>query len=205
MKGSLDSLGSAIESVKISITELQGGPLKKIVDDMTKWVRANEGLIASNIADWINKLIAAGRFLGKHGDKIVKAAAAYAALAVAVKAIALAITAVDLALKAGAMGNIIAFFVLWGVALGTGLNKIKEGVEAAKAIKAAMDNYGKVTAPGGGATAAWPTVAPSTAATTGPFNNKLKIAFEDLPKGATVEGDLDSSVELNTGNSGEIN
>lgn len=57
VKGSIDGLISAIESVKISIFSLNEGPLKDAIDGMTLWVRQNEKLIASKIGGFLLNLI----------------------------------------------------------------------------------------------------------------------------------------------------
>lgn len=57
LKGSFLALGSAIESVKISVTDMEGGPLKNLVDRMTDWVRANKNLIATRLAGFLSTLI----------------------------------------------------------------------------------------------------------------------------------------------------
>lgn len=56
-EGSLASLNSAIESVKISIFKTTQGPLKDLIDRMTVWVRKNEELIAQNIGGFIVSVI----------------------------------------------------------------------------------------------------------------------------------------------------
>lgn len=53
VKGSVDSLFSAIEGVKISIFSLNEGPLKEAIDKMTDWVRANEALIAQKLGGFL--------------------------------------------------------------------------------------------------------------------------------------------------------
>ena len=51
------TLGSAIESAKISTFALTEGPLADVVDRMTEWVRANETLIAQNIGGFLLAII----------------------------------------------------------------------------------------------------------------------------------------------------
>ena len=52
-EGRMNSLKSAIESVKISIFGLTEGPLADTLDRMVAWVRANEQLIAGRVSEWI--------------------------------------------------------------------------------------------------------------------------------------------------------
>lgn len=51
--GSWKSLQSAIEGVSIRIFEMQEGPLKDAIDQMTKWTRANQDLIATKVGEWL--------------------------------------------------------------------------------------------------------------------------------------------------------
>jgi hypothetical protein len=53
-KASIDNLGSAVESLKLSIFELEGTAIQGAIDAATEWVRANEQLIAQNLADTVN-------------------------------------------------------------------------------------------------------------------------------------------------------
>jgi len=55
--GSFKALLSAIESVKLSIFLANKGPIKDLIDSMTKWVRLNEKLIASKVNVFIKKIV----------------------------------------------------------------------------------------------------------------------------------------------------
>lgn len=57
LEGDLTLLGSAVDAVKVKMFGLQSGPLRDIVQNMTKWVSANEELIASGVAEYIGKII----------------------------------------------------------------------------------------------------------------------------------------------------
>lgn len=50
-------LKSAIESVKLSIFDLEKGPLADVIDRMTEWVGANEDLIATKVGDFLHALL----------------------------------------------------------------------------------------------------------------------------------------------------
>ena len=56
LKGSFDSLGSVIESVKLEIFNLNSGALKEIVDDLRMWVAQNGNLIAQNIGGFFKSI-----------------------------------------------------------------------------------------------------------------------------------------------------
>lgn len=53
VKGSVDSLKSAIEGVIISIFKLEDKGIKEVVDGMVAWVRANKELITSKIGEFL--------------------------------------------------------------------------------------------------------------------------------------------------------
>ena len=53
LQGRLNSLNSAIEGVKISMFSMTTGPLVDVVEGMTKWVRANEELIAQKFGEYV--------------------------------------------------------------------------------------------------------------------------------------------------------
>ena len=100
VKGSIDGLNSAIDGVKISIFSLNEGPLKKAIDGMTEWVRANEKMIASGIGNFLlmivnnlDKIIAA--FVG-----IGKGLVLFLALSLALKGIAAIIGVINLLMLA---------------------------------------------------------------------------------------------------------
>jgi TP901 family phage tail tape measure protein len=57
VRGSLDSLKSAIEGVAISIFSMNEGPLKDAIDKATDWVRANEKVIATNIGGFFVQIL----------------------------------------------------------------------------------------------------------------------------------------------------
>ena len=57
VQGSFLLLTSAIDAVKVKAFGLSQGPLKDVIDDMTKWVGLNEDLIASGIGGFISGVI----------------------------------------------------------------------------------------------------------------------------------------------------
>ena len=60
VQGSLDAFKSAIESVKLSIFAMNEGGIKKTIDNMTDWIRANEMLIATRIGQFMQDMIDRG-------------------------------------------------------------------------------------------------------------------------------------------------
>lgn len=55
--GDMAEMDSAIESLKLGIFDLVKGPLRQIIQGITEWVRANEGVIRSGIEDTVTFLI----------------------------------------------------------------------------------------------------------------------------------------------------
>lgn len=55
--GDWEQLGGAADSLKIKLFNLQGGPLRGVVQRMTEWLDANSDLIASGLNDFIEKSI----------------------------------------------------------------------------------------------------------------------------------------------------
>lgn len=100
VKGSIDGLVSAVESVKISIFSLNEGPLKSTIDRMTEWVRANEKLIASKIGGFLllvlNNLDKIAVAIGQIGLGI----ASFIALNLALQAVGATLTIINLLMAA---------------------------------------------------------------------------------------------------------
>lgn len=51
--GDMEKLESAIDGVKLSLFNTQSGPLREIIQSMTKWVDANKDLIIKKFQDWV--------------------------------------------------------------------------------------------------------------------------------------------------------
>jgi TP901 family phage tail tape measure protein len=202
LKGSIDSLLSAIEAVKLKGTDQ--GMLKGVIDSMVLWTRTNEDMLASGITDAMDSLVTATKFLWEHRTEIKNVAKAYVALSIALKAVALGMVSIDSAMKLKAwalVGGAPAFMVAMGAVWGAGIKKFSEGQRARSQAIEAFNNYGAGLSTGNA-----PVIAPTSplnGASRG-FNNSLKIDINGLPKGSRVEGDLDESIELNTGYSGKV-
>lgn len=93
VSGSVKGLSSAIESVKIQIFDMNSGPLKDVIDNMTEWVRTNRELIATKIGDFVANLIENLPTIWKWFKRIAATTATLLALATAVKVITAAVTA----------------------------------------------------------------------------------------------------------------
>ena len=95
VRGSLNSLGSAVEGVKISIFSLSQGPLKDVVDKLTNWVRANETLIAGRIGEFLAKIFTNAELIATSFINIAKGVAGIFALSFAFKAVAVSIALIN--------------------------------------------------------------------------------------------------------------
>lgn len=119
-QGSMLLLGSAIDAVKVKIFGLNEGPLKDVVDNLTKWVNANEDLIATRVGDFIGNLL-------KNLPEIIewvkwgaKAVAIFLSFAIVLKSFIAVMTLVNLVMAAnpvvlivlGVMALIAAFVAL---------------------------------------------------------------------------------------------
>ena len=90
VQGSWTLLGSAVDAVKVKIFNLKSGPLKDLIDKMTKWVSANEDVIATKITDFLDTLIENMPLIVIWAERIGKALLVFWALAAVLKVAAVA-------------------------------------------------------------------------------------------------------------------
>lgn len=83
-------LESAVEGLKIELFDLNKGPLREVVQGMTKWVEANKGLILSETAQTVKQIGENLPTIITWGTRIGKVAAGFYALSLAVKSVQLA-------------------------------------------------------------------------------------------------------------------
>jgi len=57
-KGDVEQLGGAVETVQIKLFALQSGPLRDVVQGMTRWIQENRILIATRVQDTLAVIIA---------------------------------------------------------------------------------------------------------------------------------------------------
>lgn len=100
VRGSLSGLKSVVEGVKIAIFNLNKGPLKDTIDNMTEWVRTNEALIASTITDFIMRIVDNLELIVFWGGLVIKSLAGFWAFEKVLIAIKAAIILVNLATAA---------------------------------------------------------------------------------------------------------
>ena len=107
VRGSINSLKSAIEGVSIQIFSMNKGPLKDTIDNMTKWVRQNEKMLATKITQFFVDLFDILKNIAKWGDEILITVAAVWALVTALKAFVLVMTVVNILMAMNPIGLIV--------------------------------------------------------------------------------------------------
>jgi TP901 family phage tail tape measure protein len=105
--GSINSLKSAVEGVIISIFKLEDKGVKRTVDRLTDWVRANEELIVSKIGEWLNMLIDNFETIVKWAEKIGMTIAVFWAFNAVLKATIAVMTVVNLVMAANPAGLVV--------------------------------------------------------------------------------------------------
>lgn len=105
--GSMKSLGSAIEDVKISIYAMNSGPLKEVVDRMTDWIRANGALIASKLGNFLKMIIDNMDSIVTWATRIGIAIGVFLALTAVLRTFVLVMTAVNLVMALNTTGLIV--------------------------------------------------------------------------------------------------
>jgi TP901 family phage tail tape measure protein len=105
--GSIKSLNSAIEGVKISIFSMNSGPLKEVVDRMTDWVRANGDLIASKLGGFLKMIIDNLGTIVTWAKRIGIALGVFIALTSVLRTFVLVMTAVNLVMAMNPIGLIV--------------------------------------------------------------------------------------------------
>lgn len=128
-QGSMKSLNSAIEDVKISIFAMNSGPLKEVVDRMTDWVRANGVLIASKLGNFLKMIIDNLDTIVTWTKRIGIALAVFFALTAALRTFVLVMTAVNLVMAMNPIGLLvigIAALIVGVIALGAWLYSLRD-------------------------------------------------------------------------------
>jgi len=106
-EGSMLLLGSAVDAVKVKIFGLNNGPLKDVVDNMTKWVGANEDLIATRVGDFIAGLITNLPAIIEWVQWGAKAIGVFIAFALVLKSLIAILTLVNLVMALNPLGLIV--------------------------------------------------------------------------------------------------
>lgn len=139
--GDIDGFTSAVDGVKIALFSANEGPIRDVIQSMTKWVAANKELIVQNVGDavkWIgDNLPQIVTWVGR----IAKGVAAFYAFSTAVKTMTLAIEGYKAAAELATAANWLFKKSVVGVdTVAAGIGKASEAlgaynVEAAAAKK----------------------------------------------------------------------
>lgn len=106
-QGSMLLLGSAIDGVKVKIFGLNEGPLKDVIDNVTKWVGANEDLIATRVSEFIAKLLTNLPSLIEWVKTGAKAIAVFLAFTLVLKSLISVLTLVNIVMALNPIGLIV--------------------------------------------------------------------------------------------------
>lgn len=91
LKGDLTMLGATVDSVKISLFNLESGPMRGLVKSTTAWVGANKALITQRAQDAITAIARAIPAVILWGTRFGKITGVVLGFALAVKAVSLAV------------------------------------------------------------------------------------------------------------------
>lgn len=97
--GDLTLLESAIDGVKVALFETQSGPLRGIIQEMTKWVETNKSVIVFEFQVWLRRITDNLPEIVTWLKRIGVAAVAFYTLWAAVKVAQLGIAAYEIATK----------------------------------------------------------------------------------------------------------
>lgn len=117
VQGSLNGFWSAVESVKISIFQLNQGPLKDVIDSTTKWVRENEKIIAQNVGLVLAEIIQRAPEIVAATGWWLKFAAAIVAVVAVLKTFTGVLTLVNLLIALNPVARAIAGIAALSVAV----------------------------------------------------------------------------------------
>jgi hypothetical protein len=100
VKGSMDGFRSAVEGIKIAIFSLNEGPLKEAIDLSTKWIRANQEMIATEVGEFFLMIVKNIKPIAEWISRIGKALIVFAAFSVTLKTLIGILTLVNLIMAA---------------------------------------------------------------------------------------------------------
>lgn len=112
--GRLKGLGSAIESVKISLFSLTEGPLTDVLDRMIKWVRLNETLISTKIGEWLLWVADNFQLIVTRAKQVGIVIAALTGIIAALKVFTIVMAAVNMVMSANPITLVILGLIAFG-------------------------------------------------------------------------------------------
>lgn len=99
LKGDLTLLESAVDGVKVALFQTEGGPLRGVVKETTKWIGANKELMLSKVGEFLADLKAHQGEIWMWLKRIGKGLVVFYTLAAAVKVARVALAAFQLVMK----------------------------------------------------------------------------------------------------------
>lgn len=91
--GDMLKFGAAADAVKITLFDMEKGPLRGLIQGMTKWIDKNKEVITSGILEFIQSLVDNGPAIAKWASIIARGVGAFLAVAAAVKVASVAAAA----------------------------------------------------------------------------------------------------------------
>jgi TP901 family phage tail tape measure protein len=101
--GDLTILGNTVDDLKISLFDMNSGPLRDIVKETTKWITANKGLILGKVQKFISDVVEHMPEIVAWMKRIAIGAAAFYTFSTAVKVAKLSIEAYEVGVKGAAL------------------------------------------------------------------------------------------------------
>lgn len=116
LKGDWTLFGSAVDAVKVALFDLEGGPLRGVIQSMTKWVSANQELIVSGVKEFIQDFRDVLPEIVFWGKKIGIVASTFLAVGAAIKVASSAMALFNLIANANPI-SLIALAIIAAVGL----------------------------------------------------------------------------------------
>lgn len=105
LRGDMEQLGGAVDTLKINLFNTQSGPLRGVVQETTKWVEANQGLIQTKVGEFLQGVKDNLPEIVTWIKRIATAVAIFYAIATAVKVAQVALAAYELTVGAVALAK----------------------------------------------------------------------------------------------------
>jgi TP901 family phage tail tape measure protein len=105
LKGDVEELGGAFDSLKIALFNTQSGPLRGLVQGMTKWLEQNNKLIVSKVTDYVKEFKDHLPEIWMWTKRIAIGIAVFYGIAAAVKVARVAVAAFELTMAAAALAG----------------------------------------------------------------------------------------------------
>ncbi len=136
LKGDLTLLSNAADDVKISLFDMESGPLRDVVKGITAWVTANKELIVQKVGDTIKSIADHMPEIVTWGERIGKAFLVFAAISAAIKVASAAmavfnfiVAANPIALVVLAVGAAIAAIVAFWPEISAFFGRVWDGIK----------------------------------------------------------------------------